>query len=80
MSLLNSEDVSAALELPGREAMYVTTSVCPYLIEGSEVVEEVGEKRMALADFVEPKAVSGEDIIHEPFVPKGIVASTEVKS
>ena len=35
---------------------------------------------MALADFVEPKAVSGEDIIHEPFVPKGIVASTEVKS
>ena len=58
----------------------MTTSVYPYVIAGSEVVEEAGEKRKALADLVEPKAVSGEDIIHEPFVPKGMVASTEVKS
>ena len=44
------------------------------------MVEAVGEKRMALAVLVEPKAVSGLDIIHEPLVPKGMVASTAVKS
>lgn len=35
---------------------------------------------MALAVLVEPKAVSGLDIIHDPLVPKGMVASTAVKS
>ena len=37
-------------------------------------------KRKALADLVESKAVSGLDTIHEPLVPKGMVASTDVKS
>ena len=43
-------------------------------------MEEAGAKRKALAVLVEPKAVSGLDSIHEPFVPKGIVASTASKS
>ena len=34
---------------------------------------------MAVAVFVESKAVSGLDTIHEPLVPKGMVASTDVK-
>ena len=43
-------------------------------------MDEVGVNRKALADLVEPKAVSGLDNIHEPFVPKGMVASTAAKS
>ena len=35
---------------------------------------------MAVAVLVESKAVSGLDTIHEPLVPKGMVASTDVKS
>lgn len=35
---------------------------------------------MAVAVLVESKAVSGLDTIHEPLVPKGMVASTAVKS
>ena len=34
---------------------------------------------MAVAVLVESKAVSGLDTIHEPLVPKGMVASTYVK-
>ena len=34
---------------------------------------------MAVAVLVESKAVSGLDTIHEPLVPKGMVASMDVK-